>query len=87
MPSQCELDPQVAIDDVTGRLVDGDLSDPAHFGEGTGECGLLVRWVGPPIARVRDEVGWWDLGVADDPASPRPGSLDLVHLPLSTRTI
>src|ERR1019366_6238688 len=26
--------------------------------------------MGPPVARVRDELRWWNFGVADDPAAP-----------------
>ena len=34
MTGKGELDPQVAIDDVPGRLVDGHFGDPADFCKG-----------------------------------------------------
>ena len=68
-----ELDPQVSVDDVAGRLVDGDFRHPANFGESSRERGLLVGWMGPPVARIGDELGRCDFTMADDPATPRRG--------------
>ena len=74
LASQRELDPQVAIDDVAGRLVDRDLGDPADLGQSSRERRLLVSRMRPPVARVRDELSRCDFAVADDPAAPGRGS-------------
>ena len=65
--SESELDPEMPVDDMAGRPVDQDLGDPADLGESTGQGSLLVGRVGAPVARVRDEVSWRNLGVVDDP--------------------
>jgi hypothetical protein len=66
----CQVNPEVAVDDVAGRPIDEDLRDPADLGEGAAEGRVLLRRVSPPVAWVRDELRGCHLGVADDPASP-----------------
>jgi hypothetical protein len=69
-PGDGELDTQVAIDQMSGALVDDDLGDPAHLGKGTGEGSLLLRWVSAPVSRVGDEAAGRLLAVADDAGAP-----------------
>jgi hypothetical protein len=65
-----ELDAEVAVDHVARRAVDQDLGHPADLGQSAGQRTLLLRRMRPPVPRVRDQVSWWHVGVADDPITP-----------------
>lgn len=51
-----ELDAQVPVRDVAGRLVDEDLGDPANLGQDAGQRALLLLGMRSPVSRVGDEV-------------------------------
>jgi hypothetical protein len=76
---QGEFDPQVAIDDVARRPIYGHFGNPAHLCQGSRQRCLLVSRMGPPVARVRDQVRRCGVAVADDPAAPGRRSLNLRH--------
>ena len=66
--------------------VDQDLGDPAVLAEGPRQGALLLLRVGPPVARVGDQLRRCYLGVADDPVPPgRSWSGGRLHRHLSQR--
>ena len=72
-PADRELDPKMAIHDVSGRPVDEDLAYPAHLGKGTGEGRLLLLRMGPPVGWVGEELLGGLLAAADDAVLPSGG--------------
>jgi hypothetical protein len=60
----------MAVNDVSCRPVDEDLSNPADLPKRAGQRALLLRRMRPPVARVGHKLGGGNVGVADDAVAP-----------------